>query len=351
MTVKIYFVIQSAMIKKIILSIIILFFLLTTLAWGSYFYIEKKISEPLASDSQEQKEFVIESGQGVKKIAANLKKEGLIVGSDYFEIYVWQKKIAAKLQAGKYDLSSAMTIPEIANLFSGGQIISNEIAVTIPEGFTVKEIEKRLVEKGLVKEGEFLENKLINFSQYGFWEEGMDENNLEGFLFPDTYRFYKETAPQKIIEKMLDNFDKKLSSEIREEIKNRNKTVSEVIILASIVEKEAGREEDMKKVADVFLNRLAVNHPLQSDATVNYVVGEGRRKASYEDLQIDSFYNTYKYNGLPPAPICNPGLNAIKAAIYPEETDYFFFLTPPDRKAIFSKTYAEHLKNQSKYLK
>ncbi len=144
------------MIKKIILSIIILFFLLTTLAWGSYFYIENKISQPFDNKyTGIQKEFVIENGQGVKEIAANLERESLIIGSDYFEIYVWQKKIAGQLQAGKYDLSAAMTIPEIANLFAGGQIKSNEIQVTIPEGFTIEEIEERLVEKGLVKRGGF----------------------------------------------------------------------------------------------------------------------------------------------------------------------------------------------------
>ncbi len=178
----------------------------------------------------------------------------------------------------------------------------------------------------------------------------MDENNLEGFLFPDTYKFYRETTAKKIIEKMLNNFDKKLSSEIKEEIKSQNKTIFEIIILASMVEKEAGREEDMKKVADVFLNRLEVNHPLQSDATINYVVGEGRNKASHEDLQIDSFYNTYKYNDLPPAPICNPGLNAINAVVYPAGTDYFYFLTDPEGRAYFAKTFEEHQRNRAEYL-
>ena len=337
------------MIKKIILSIIILFFLFAIIVAAGCFYIENKINRSF-SDNNIQKEFVIESGQGVKKIAANLEKEGLIIGSDYFEIYVWQKKIADRLQAGKYSLSASMAIPEIADLFAGGQIKSNEVQVTIPEGFTLDEIEKRLVKKELIKEGEFLENKLVNSSQYSFWEEGMDENNLEGFLFPDTYKFYQETTAEKIIEKMLNNFDKKLSFEIREEIKKQNKTVLEIIILASIIEKEAGREEDMKKVASVFLNRLAANHPLQSDATINYVIGEGRRKASYEDLQIDSLYNTYKYNDLPPTPICNPGLNAINAVVYPASTDYFYFLTDPEGKAYFARTFEEHQRNRVEYL-
>ena len=337
------------MIKKIILSIIILFFLLSIIAMASFLYVENKINQPFG-DNNIQKEFVIENGQGVKEIAANLKKNNLIVGSDYFEIYVWRKKIAGQLQAGKYDLSAAMAIPEIAGILVGGRIKSNEIAVTIPEGFTLEEIEKRLAEKGLVKKDEFLENELTNFSQYSFWEDEMDKKNVEGFLFPDTYKFYRETTSQKIAEKMLDNFDKKLSPEIREEIKKQNKTVLETIILASIVEKEAGREEDIKKVASVFLNRLAADYPLQSDATINYVVGEGRRKASYEDLQTDSPYNTYKYNNLPPAPICNPGLNAIKAVVYPVETNYFYFLTDPEGQAYFAETFEEHQRNRAKYL-
>ena len=175
------------MIKKIILSITVLFFLFAIIAAAGFFCVENKINRPFG-DNNIQKEFVIESGQGVREIAVNLEKEGLIAGSDYFEIYVWQKKISSRLQAGKYNLDAAMAISEIADLFAGGQIKPNEIQVTIPEGFTLKEIEKRLAEKGLVKESEFLESELTNFSQYSFWEEGMDENNLEGFLFPDTYK-------------------------------------------------------------------------------------------------------------------------------------------------------------------
>ena len=337
------------MTKKIILSIAILFFLLAVVVATSLLYIENKINQPFSS-SNTQKEFVIKNGQGVKEIAANLKNEGLIIGSDYFKIYVWREKIASRLQAGKYNLNSAMTIPEIADIFVKGHTKPNEIQVTIPEGFTIKEIKERLVEKGLIKEDEFLEGGSINFSRYNFWEKEMDKDNLEGFLFPDTYKFYQETTVRKIIGKMLDNFDKKLSPEIKEEIKKQNRTIFETIILASIVEKEAGREEDMKKIAGVFLNRLAANYPLQSDATINYVVGKGRRKASYEDLQIDSPYNTYKYNGLPPTPICNPGLNAIKAVVYPANTDYFYFLTDPKGKAYFARTFKEHQKNIAEHL-
>jgi UPF0755 protein len=142
-----------------------------------------------------------------------------------------------------------------------------------------------------------------------------------------------------------------LSQDLREEIKRQNKSVFEVIILASIIEKEAKFPEDMKKIAGVFQNRLNAGKPLESDATINYITGSGRAQSTFEDLQIDSPYNTYKYPGLPPGPISNPGMGAIRAAIYPEMNDYLYFLTKRDGKAVFSRTLEEHLENKRKYLK
>ena len=141
-------------------------------------------------------------------------------------------------------------------------------------------------------------------------------------------------------------------SDLREEIKKQNKTIFEIVVLASIIEKEAGSSKDMKKVSSVFQNRLEIGKALESDATINYITNTGRAQSTYEDLKSDSPYNTYKYTGLPPGPISNPGIEAIKSAIYPEKTDYFYFLTKKEGgEAVFSKTYQEHLKNKYKYLK
>jgi UPF0755 protein len=134
--------------------------------------------------------------------------------------------------------------------------------------------------------------------------------------------------------------------------RRRIKNLYDILIMASIVEKESPDKKEMPTIAGVFYNRLGIGMPLQSDATINYIVGEGRAQATAQDIEVDSPYNTYKYVGLPPSPICNPGIDAIKAAIYPEKTDYYYFLTTQDgeRKTYFSKTYEEHLKNKAKYL-
>jgi len=340
--------------KKIItiLSVLVLFFLTTGIV--GFVYVQNIINKPHDINSTIKKEFTIESGDSVQQIAANLQNENLVSEMDFFKFYVWQKEISGKLQAGNYELSPSMSIPEIANLFIEGKIKSNEISITIPEGFSNKEIDARLAENGLIEKEDFInfnETNNLDLSSYEFLQDKPENARLQGYYFPDTYEYYKNSTTEEIAKKMLDNFDKKLSQELREEIKKQNKSIFEILILASIIEKEAGFAEDMGKVSSVFHNRLEIDYPLESDATINYITESGRSRSTYEDLQIDSPYNTYKYPGLPPTPICNPGLDAIKAAVYPEETEYFFFLTPSDGKAIFSKTYAEHLKNQSKYLK
>ena len=340
--------------KKIILIISVLVFAVFTIGITGFVYLQNIINEPHDINSNVKKEFVIKSGDSVQEIAENLQYENLISDMDFFKFYVWQKKISSKLQAGNYELSSSMPIPEIANLFIGGKIKSNKISITIPEGFSNKEIDSRLAENGLIEKESFINFSKasdLNFLTYDFLQDKPENTGFQGYYFPDTYEYYKNSAIEDITKKMLDNFDRKLSQELREEIKRQDRSIFETLILASIIEKEAGFAEDMDKVSSVFHNRLEIDYPLESDATINYITESGRSRSTYEDLQIDSPYNTYKYAGLPPAPICNPGLNAIKAAIYPKETGYFFFLTPSDGKAIFSKTYTEHLKNQSKYLK
>lgn len=339
--------------KKLILTFIVFIFSLVFIVAGSYGYIQYTINKPCDTESILEKKFIVQSGESVNQIAINLEKAEIISGSDFFKIYVWQKKLANKLQAGNYILSPSMPIPEITNLLVGGKIVSNEIQITIPEGFSNQEIDERFFENDLIEEKEFItfnENNSLNLSEYEFLQDKPEKINLQGYYFPDTYYYYPDATIEDIAKKMLANFDQKLSPELRAAIKKQNKSIFEILILASIIEKEAGFTEDMAKISSVFHNRLEINYPLESDATINYITGSGRSQSTYEDLKVDSPYNTYKYAGLPPSPICNPGLDAIKAAIYPIETDYFFFLTASDRKTIFSKTYAEHLKNSSKYL-
>jgi len=340
--------------KKIITIFLVLIALFFIIGVAGFVYIQSNINTPYNSQDNIKKEFVIQSGESVQQIADNLQDENLIKKADFFKLYVWKEKLAGKLQAGDYELSSAMPIAEMVDLFIGGKIKSAEIKITIPEGFLNKEIDERLAGNDLIERGEFIEfdkSNNLDLSKYKFLQDKSENVGLQGYYFPDTYIYYKDSTIENIAKKMLDNFDKKLSQDLREEIKKQNKSIFEIIILASIIEKEAGFAEDMGKVASVFQNRLDIGKALESDATINYITGSGRAQSTYDDLKIDSPYNTYKYPGLPPAPISNPGINAIKAAIYPEETDYFYFLTAKNGESFFSVSYDEHLKNKSKYLK
>jgi len=181
---------------------------------------------------------------------------------------------------------------------------------------------------------------------------------LEGYLFPDTYRVYASSTVEDVIRRLLTNFDKKLTPQMRSDISAQGRTIYEVITLASLIEKEApinyrtGDNQDAKLIAGVFMNRLAIGQGLQADATLSYIFNDNKPAHSGAELQVDSPYNTYKYRGLPPGPICNPGILAIEAAIYPAKHNYYYFLTPNGkREVIYAKTYEEHLKNKYKYLK
>jgi len=341
-------------VNKITKKIIIILAIFISLLFIAVIYVQSEINSPHNIQDNIKKDFVIQNGESVQQIADNLQSEHLINNACFFKVYVWKENLANKLQAGSYELSPAMTISEITDLFIGGKIKSAEIKITIPEGFLNKEIDERLTSNNLIKKGEFIkfdENNDLDLSEYEFLGDKSEIVGLQGYYFPDTYIYYKDSTVENIAKKMLDNFDQKLTQDLREEIKKQDKTIFEIIILASIIEKEAGFVEDMGKVASVFQNRLDIGKALESDATINYITGSGRTRSTYDDLKIDSSYNTYKYPGLPPAPISNPGINAIKAAIYPAKTNYFYFLTAKNGESFFSITYDEHLKNKSKYLK
>lgn len=338
--------------QKLFLAIYIIVALVLILAASGFFYIYHQIGTPLAVKGQDQ-QVIIEKGLSIEQIAMMLEDEGLIRSAFYFETYVYFEGVN-NLQAGDYTLNPSMNIPEIAEVLSGGLVKRNEVRVTIPEGFTVKQIDERLAQAGLIKPGE-----LLNFDAGPFLSPPpgvagdfhLLVSEEEGYLFPDTYIFDKNSSVKDIWQKMYDNFNRKIAFEVLMEISNQKRSLLDIVTLASIVQQEAVSSEEMPKIAGVFYNRLAINMPLQSDATVNYLTGKGMRQPLINDTKIDSPYNTYKYRGLPPGPICNPGLDAIRAAVWPEESDYFYFLHPLDAPTVFSKTEAEHRANKAKWLK
>ncbi|MFA6304970.1 MAG: endolytic transglycosylase MltG [Patescibacteria group bacterium] len=327
-------------------------FALTVIALISgWVYYTYQINSPLPGNSQEQI-FEITQGEGVNQISANLFKQGLIKNSFWFEVYVWQKDLQRNFFAGSYVLPKNLSIKELVKkLTTSGE---SEKSITIPEGWSNKEIGKYLQDQGLGTQDAWLNlvgRNLGSFTaRYDFLADKPATVDLEGYLFPDTYRVFKNSSALEIADKMLANFDKKITLELRQEITRQHKTLFEILTLASIIEKEVSQEEDMKKVADIFYKRLEVGIALQSDATLNYITGKGVTRPSSQDIKTDSLYNTYKYRGLPPGPIANPGLQAIKAAIYPTANPYYYFLTTPTGEVIYSKTHDEHVANKRKYL-
>ncbi|MEI6529437.1 MAG: endolytic transglycosylase MltG [Candidatus Falkowbacteria bacterium] len=252
-------------------------------------------------------------------------------------------------------------------------VLKPEYTIKILEGWASRDISQYFEQSGRMHADDFLKvagfpqmdyrrNKSLtapqDFStQYSFLADKPKYYGLEGYLFPDTYRVYASSTVTDIIEKMLDNFNEKLTPKMRADIKVSGKTIYEIITLASIIEKEApinyqtNNNRDARIIAGVFYNRLEIGQGLQSDATLSYVYGDNKPAHSGEELNNSSPYNTYKYRGLPPGPICNPGILAIEAAIYPIKTDYNYFLTTNNGEVIYARTYEEHLQNKYKYLK
>jgi len=294
----------------------------------------------------------ITEGEGVEDIGQKLEDAQLVKSKYYFDFYIWKTGSRGKIKAGKYELKGTMTIPEIVQVLSLGEIISNQVKVTFPEGTSAGGMAEILTQKGF--DGDTFLADIRSGSEiaanYAFLKDVPKNSNLEGFLFPDTYIFFKDAKPEEIADRMLQNFDEKMTPKMREDIQNGGKNIFDVVTMASILEKEVRTADDMKIASGIFWDRIGVGMPLQSCATVAYVLGKEKKQYSVEDTKTPSPYNTYLNKGLPPGPIDNPGMNSILAAIYPTKTDYNYFLSDPTTgKTIFSRTLEEHAANKAKY--
>ena len=315
----------------------------------------QSVSSPYSSDTATQL-FTIEQGDSVHIISKNLHGAELIRSTWNFEEYVYVDGSEANFIAGVFELNPTMSIRDIVTALTKGDV-SNESSITIIEGWTIENIDEYLAKEDVLGAGEFARASdvtntatLLPNSTFSFLVDKPDEANLEGFLFPDTYRIFSNSTAEDIIQRMLDNFGDKLSNSIVEGFRDQGLSIFEGVTLASIVEKEVRTVDDRKIAAGVFLTRIENSIALQSDATVNYVTGKSALQPSAEDVETDNPYNTYKYPGLPPGPISNPSFDALEAVANPTETDYLYFLTKPDGSTVFSETYDEHLANKRKYL-
>ncbi len=325
-----------------IVYIILAFFVIVLISLIIFWW---QIRTPLNS-AGEVKIFKVSKGNSAKVIAQNLEKAGLIKSPFLFRLYVFLALSQYSLKPGEYELSSKMPIRDIGDtLVFGG---TNEVIITIPEGFNLKQIEDRLVVSGLAKQNELM-NYIFLKDGPSILSDKPQTASLEGYLFPDTYRFFKDATLSDIVNKMIRNLDNKLTPDLKTAIKNSSYSTYEILTLASLIEKEISKDSDRPMVAGILWKRLKAGVPLQVDATLVYITG--RQEISEADKKINSSYNTYFYRGLPKGPIASPGLSAIRAAVFPEASPYWYYLSTKDGTTIFSKTLEEHNRNKAIYLK
>ena len=299
----------------------------------------------------------IPSGFGSRMIGDKLKSEGFIRSKWIFVTYISLRGIASSLKPGEYEFDNA-SVPFIANTLVKGN--NQEAVITVPEGSTIEDLAQILRHGGLKATAfeAFANGRAFPDleSSFPFLKETAGISGMEGYLFPDTYHVFINATNEDIAGIFLRNFDKKVSSQMREDIQKSRKPLRDVVIMASLIEREVVSDHDRAIVSGILWKRIDRGIPLQVDATVLYAKRQqatavlAQNALTLKDLAIDSPYNTYKYRGLPRGPIGNPGLSAIQAAIHPAASPYLYYLSAPDGRTIFSRTLQEHAAAKQKYL-
>lgn len=304
-----------------------------------------------AVDPQDKKvlDLIIPDKSSAKKVAGLLYSQDLIHSETAFLSYVRKNGFEEKLLAGHYKLSRSQSLAEIVDIIVSGKIVN--IPITIPEGYTISQIGELLVKKEIVTQEDW--NAAINKDyDYEFLKNipANCKEHLEGYLFPDTYFIADNTDAQEIVNQMLNGFNNMWEKDFRGQAANSKLELHQIITLASLIEKEAKIEKERKTISGVIKNRLQKNMLLQIDATVLYSLGKHKDVVFYNDLEIDSLYNTYKHIGLPPGPIACPGRASIDAALNPEKHSYYYYCTKGDGSHVFTSTFDEHLVAKRKYI-
>ena len=284
---------------------------------------------------------VIEKGQTGTEITDMLYERGLIRSTQGFKLWLYLSGTNDKLQTGHYQIPNKVTVRELISLLQEGHVES--IRVTIPEGYTVGDIAIVLEKNQIMKAKDFLA-EAKTFVPYPYMKGTRPATYpVEGFLFPSTYEIPVGATPREVIQMMADEMNRYLTPAVKKQIQAQHMSIHDFVTLASIVERESLFDADRPTIAGVFKKRLAHGIPLQSDATISYVLGYAKEDVTIGDTQLQSPYNTYVSKGLPPGPIANPGKKALDAVLHSEDTDYLYFVADKDGHNHFSKTYEEHL--------
>jgi len=334
-------------------SVLLVISLVISLFITVFLYIYDQL-QPLEPHADEEKLIRIPSGSNSKEVAQLLEDKQLIKNAFIFQLYLTWMGYDDEIQAGHYKLSKQMGTLEIAKKLISGDVTHETIRFTIPEGLNIEQIADRLEAEGLINKETFLQlAKEGNFDYVFIKQIPADQRliyRLEGYLYPDTYEINQHASEKEIINKMLAQFQAHWQEAWNQILEQRKITLHDLITIASIVEREVMLDQERPMVAGVIYNRLKSGWKLQIDATIQYVLKKHKDRLLYKDLKIEHPYNTYLHVGLPPGPISNPGIESIKAALFPDENDYFFYVTKKDHSGehYFSKTYQEHLKMDAK---
>lgn len=314
---------------------VVLAVLLVGGAVGTQLYLRWARS-PLASAGKPVR-VVVPTGASVETVARDLEAKGIIRSAKVFALGAKGASIAP----GTYDFSPTESPAQIVSRLQKGDIVT--VRVTFPEGFRLTQIAKRLAKNGLCDEAAFL--RLVTAQGDTLKADFPLPKKLEGYLFPDTYRFPVGSTEAQIAQRMLDNFDRVFAAPNRDEIARSGRSLADIVNVAAMVEREAEVQQDRPLIAGVIYNRLQKEMRLQIDATVQYGLPEHKARLLYKDLEVGSPYNTYKNAGLPVGAICNPGKPCLNAALRPANHSFLFYVARQDGSHVFGETFAEHSRN------
>lgn len=320
----------------IILIVSTIIIILLTFGYSSYIKFKEYLNKPVSTIDEEVKIFIPEN-TSAKRIADILNENNVTINKFYFNIWVWHKKIGKKFKAGEYIINKNFSFREIINILLSGKSALHKF--TIKEGDTLNDVIDALYNKKIINKEIFL--MLVNDRDF-IQKFNLSANSFEGFFFPDTYDIPKYLNEERIIKKIVGRFLEKNKNNMSLQSYPLNLSFYDVLKMASIIEKEAVVDSERAVIAGVYYNRLKKGIKLEADPTILYIIGH-KEKLYYTDLEIESPYNTYKYPGLPPTPICNPGIKSIEAAIYPDTHNYLFFVSNQDGTHHFSETAHQHL--------
>jgi UPF0755 protein len=310
------------------------------------------------SDTPSRVAFTIAPGRSAAEVGEELQRQGVIRSALAFKWEVESRGLGSKLEAGDYELSPSMSVSEVVGVLARGALARGN-TFTVLEGWRAEQIAQRLEEGGLLKADEFL-TLVRSPREAGLTPPDPAAHTLEGFLFPDTYEVSRTATPAEIVSTMVQEFERRYGDELKRSAAGRGLTLSQAVTLASIVEREAAHPEERPVISSVYRNRLQAGMRLEADPTVQYAVanldlrdaghyGFWKDDLTVEDLKTESPYNTYRVGGLPPTPICNPGLDSLRAAAVPAATQYLFFVARGDGSHAFATTAEEHFANVQRF--